>query len=45
MRVLIVGNGGRESAIAVKLSEDSRVSKMYFAKGNTTTEKLEQNFN
>ena len=45
MRVLIVGNGGRESAIAVKLSEDSRVSKMYFAKGNATTEKLGQNVN
>ena len=45
MRVLIVGNGGRESAIAVKLSEDSRVSKMYFAKGNATTDKLGQNVN
>lgn len=45
MRVLIVGNGGRESSIAVKLSEDSRVSKMYFAKGNATTEKLGQNVN
>lgn len=43
MRVLIVGNGARESAIAMKLSEDSRVSKMYFAKGNATTEKLGQN--
>lgn len=45
MRILIVGNGGRESAIAVKLSEDSRVTKMYFAKGNATTEKLGQNVN
>lgn len=45
MRILIVGNGARESAIAMKLSEDSRVSKMYFAKGNATTEKLGQNVN
>lgn len=43
MRVLIVGNGGRESALAVKLKEDSRISKMYFAKGNATTDKLGQN--
>ncbi|WP_234109007.1 MULTISPECIES: phosphoribosylamine--glycine ligase [Chryseobacterium] len=43
MRVLIVGNGGRESALAVKLREDSRISKLYFAKGNATTDKLGQN--
>ena len=36
MRVLIVGNGGRESALAMKLQEDSRISKMYFAKGTAT---------
>lgn len=45
MRVLIVGNGGRESALAVKLKEDSRVSKLYFAKGNATTDALGQNIN
>lgn len=43
MRVLIVGDGGRESAIAWKLKDDSRVSKMYFAKGNATTNELGQN--
>ncbi|WP_304344459.1 phosphoribosylamine--glycine ligase [Chryseobacterium koreense] len=43
MRVLIVGNGGRESALAVKLKEDGRISKLYFAKGNATTDKLGQN--
>ena len=43
MRVLIVGNGGRESAIAQKLSEDQRITKMYFAHGNATTEQLGEN--
>lgn len=43
MKILIIGNGGRESAIAKKLSQDSRISKMYFAKGNATTEKLGEN--
>ena len=43
MRILIVGSGGRESAIAVKLKDDSRISKMYFAKGTATTDHLGQN--
>ena len=43
MKILIVGNGGRESAIAVKLKGDARISKMFFAKGNATTGKLGQN--
>ncbi|MBW8360960.1 MAG: phosphoribosylamine--glycine ligase [Kaistella sp.] len=43
MKILIVGNGGRESALALKLKEDSRITKMYFAKGNATTDKLGQN--
>lgn len=43
MKILIVGNGGRESAIAQKLKDDRRISKMYFAKGNATTAKLGQN--
>ena len=43
MRVLIIGNGGREAAFAEKLSHDSRVSQMYFAKGNATTEQLGKN--
>ncbi len=45
MKILIVGNGGRESALALKLKEDHRVTKMYFAKGNPTTHKLGQNVN
>lgn len=40
MRILIVGNGGRESALAMKLKDDKRVTQMYFAKGNATTQAL-----
>lgn len=40
MKVLIVGNGGRESAIAWKLKQDPRITHFYFAKGNASTEKL-----
>jgi len=43
MKILIVGNGGRESAIALKLQGDSRISSLYFAPGNATTEKLGKN--
>lgn len=43
MRVLIIGEGGRESAIATKLHQDSRITKMFFAKGNATTEKIGTN--
>lgn len=43
MRILIIGNGGREAAFAKKLSGDSRVTQMFFAKGNATTEKYGKN--
>ncbi len=43
MKILIVGHGARESAIAMKLKSDHRITKMYFAKGNATTEMLGQN--
>ncbi len=43
MRVLIIGNGGREAAFAAKLAQDSRVTQMFFAKGNATTEKYGKN--
>lgn len=43
MRILIIGNGGREAAFAKKISEDSRVTQMFFAKGNATTEKYGKN--
>ncbi|QDP86163.1 phosphoribosylamine--glycine ligase [Chryseobacterium sp. SNU WT5] len=43
MKILIVGNGARESAIAMKLKSDKRISKMYFAQGNATTDSIGQN--
>ena len=43
MRVLIIGNGGREAAIGQKLAKDSRITEMFFAKGNAATEKFGQN--
>lgn len=34
MRVLVIGNGGREHAIAYKLSQSPLVNKLYVARGN-----------
>lgn len=43
MKILIVGGGGRESAIAVKLRDDERLTGLYFAPGNPTTASLGKN--
>lgn len=43
MRILIIGEGGRESALAAKLHQDSRVTQMFFAKGNATTDVIGKN--
>ncbi|WP_312076180.1 phosphoribosylamine--glycine ligase [Chryseobacterium sp.] len=43
MRILIIGEGGRESALAAKLHKDSRVSHMFFANGNASTDKIGTN--
>ncbi|MBR2157111.1 MAG: phosphoribosylamine--glycine ligase, partial [Campylobacter sp.] len=45
MNILIIGNGGREYAIGLKLKEDSNVLNLYFAPGNGATEKLGKNVN
>lgn len=37
MKVMIVGNGGREHALAWKLSQSSRVDRVYVAPGNAGT--------
>lgn len=37
MRILVIGNGGREHAIAWKLAEDEKVTKIYCAPGNGGT--------
>ncbi|KXZ39124.1 phosphoribosylamine--glycine ligase [Alkalithermobacter thermoalcaliphilus JW-YL-7 = DSM 7308] len=43
MKVLIIGSGGREHAIAFKFSKDKRVSKIYCAPGNAGTAKIAEN--
>ncbi|MFV0558535.1 MAG: phosphoribosylamine--glycine ligase [Enterococcus sp.] len=39
MKLLVIGSGGREHAIAKKLLEDSKVAEVYCAKGNPGMEK------
>ena len=43
MRILIVGSGGREHALAWKLAQSSHVSQIYVAPGNGGTAELAQN--
>ena len=42
MKILIVGSGGREHAIAWKLSKNSKVKKIYVAPGNAGSVMLEK---
>ncbi len=43
MKVLVVGNGGREHAIAWKLSQSPKLTKLYAAPGNGGTGEIAQN--
>ena len=43
MKVLIVGGGGREHAIAWKIKQSPRVSKLYCAPGNGGTAQIATN--
>ena len=43
MKILIVGSGGREFAIARRISQDSGVERIYFAPGNGATGQLGEN--
>ncbi|MBR1374803.1 MAG: phosphoribosylamine--glycine ligase [Cardiobacteriaceae bacterium] len=42
LKVLIIGSGGREHALAWKLGQDKRIGKIYVAPGNAGTEQLEK---
>ncbi|WP_169752975.1 phosphoribosylamine--glycine ligase [Campylobacter mucosalis] len=43
MKILVVGSGGREYAIGLKLQNEKNVEKIYFAPGNGATLNLGQN--
>ena len=45
MRVLVIGSGGREHAIAWKLAQSKQVTKLYCAPGNAGTAGLAENVN
>ena len=45
MKILIVGNGGREYSIALSLKKDVRVDEIYFSPGNGATSFLGKNIN
>ena len=45
MKVLIIGNGGREHAIGVKLKQDHPNIELFFAKGNGGTATIGTNIN
>ena len=43
MKILIIGSGGREHAIAIALSKSPKCNKLYIAPGNAGTESLGKN--
>jgi phosphoribosylamine--glycine ligase len=45
MKVLLIGNGGRESALAWKISQSKLVEKLYIAPGNPGTKAFGENIN
>ncbi len=45
MKVLLIGSGGREHALALKISESKSLSILYCAPGNPGTEKIAHNIN
>ena len=45
MNVLIIGSGGREHAIALKISENQDVENIYIAPGNGGTSNVGTNIN
>jgi len=45
MKIAIIGNGGREHAIAVQISKSSQLKKLYCIPGNAGTDSIAENVN
>lgn len=45
MKILIVGSGGREHALAWKIAQSERVDKLFIAPGNAGTQEVGENVN
>ena len=45
MKILIIGGGGREHALAWKCAQDASVSEVFVCPGNAGTAKIAQNIN
>ena len=43
MKVLVIGSGGREHALASSLSKSSLVDRLFWTPGNAGTEELAEN--
>ena len=43
MKILLLGSGGREHALALKISKSERVEKLYIAPGNAGTQSVGEN--
>ena len=45
MKILVIGSGGREHALAWKLNQSEKCSKLYIAPGNAGTNEVAENVN
>lgn len=45
MKILLLGGGGREHALAWKIAQSKKIEKLYIAPGNAGTDKLGENVN
>ena len=45
MRVLLLGSGGREHALAWKMGQSPKLEKLYVAPGNAGTGEIAENVN
>ena len=43
MKLLVLGNGGREHALALTLARSSLIDRLYWTPGNAATEELAEN--